>query len=274
MKGVLFAVLVVIMILVILTAEKIQTCTGATAHDEHLTSGDCALNSTITLPYVPLSRYDLFRDQDSAYFADIASPGGAPSDLDARHAFLAKACDETPGCVAFTTSGALKSGVLPLQARQTTYHPAYVSTDANLAQTQVAAHNDYGAMCDDRTKSCGLFVRKCTIPEPLYADLYIGGAYDTRYGRYLIPPGNYPDIRNIPNAIDVRHSGPILNDAISSAIIPRGLKATFYLNTNFGGTSVVVRAGEYPDLKTVKSGGKMFNDAISSLKIEYDTGNS
>lgn len=246
-NALLLAILCVIVILVL-------SQTIFKSRDEALTNEECALTSQVKLPYNPLIRYDFFRDMDSPNFADITAVGGLSSDLTARHTYLAQKCDETPGCIAFTTTGWLKSGILPEGARKQVTYPS---------------------PCEDRAKYCGLFVRKCAKAEPLYADLYSNANFDTGARRYLVPPGDYPNISQITTAITMSgESSAIANDSISSIKIPNGLRVRLYRTFNYGGQELILGPGSYPNLAVYKTGRlagfePTFSDSVSSLKVEY-----
>jgi hypothetical protein len=251
MKTFLLAILVAIVILVILTAQKTLQCSrSADANREQLTSTECGLFSAVTLPAIaPLSRYDFYENQDSPSFADIGPATSASNaNLELRHAALAKECDETPGCVAFNSSGWLKAGILPADTRPTAI--------------------TYGAPCSSSTH-CGLFVRKCALPEPLYAELYAD--IDFKGQRLLVPPGRYATIGGITPA-----SGAIgnmmLNNTVSSVIVPLGLRVTIYWGSNFGSPTLILNAGRYPRLTAYKTGRdstETWNDEAAAIVVEY-----
>ncbi len=61
----------------------------------------------------------------------------------------------------------------------------------------------------------------------------------------------------------------IPNDALSAIKVPQGLKVTLYEHAGFGGSSVTLSSGEYPNLDSVN-----FNNRASSIKIAYDSSSS
>jgi len=194
---------------------------------EALTVEQCGLTGVVTLPDKPLERFLFVPDKDSADFAEIERESTLSTDLNKRHQHLAKICDETPGCVAFNSDGYLKSGILPQQS----YVKRKYATPGK----------------------SGLFVRKCAVPEELYAELYQNGTYGG--SRWLLKPGKYPSM-----------TGVAKNDSISSIKVPVGLKIKVYNDANYGGTVNTFRHGNYPSVD--KFG---INDKISSIIIEYDS---
>lgn len=202
---------------------------------EQLTSKECGLSSEVKLNQKPLSRYTVVPNMDS-HFADLEFIKDYPATITARHVFLAQKCDETPGCVAFTSAGQLKSGVLPPEA----YVPAQQTT------------------CPS-TYNCGLYIRKCAEPEPLYADFYNYDNFNKQHERWLVAPGSYPDITQV-KTVD---GAGIPNDEIYSIKVPKGLRVTIYEHGNYGGKSAVLEAGDYP----YSMNG--LGDKVSSFKIEY-----
>lgn len=228
MRAIIFAILVVLILCLLLRcAETLATYDG------------CGHASEVSLPYDPLVRYDFVADRDSV-FADIrqvAPIGVLPEE---RHRMLATTCDETPGCVAFNSSGMLKYGVLPPASRK---------------------QNSFGCPAGQ----CGLFVRKCATPEPLYVEFF----NEKFYGgfRYIVAPGIYADVTKIP----VLNGGVIAHDSIQSMRIPPGLQVTLYLDTNFGGPARNFGPGSYPSLADFPTGNKTvdktWDGEASSMEI-------
>ena len=243
MDTIIIAIVIAIVVAIIIIAIAAQ-CTASKSARETLTTDQCGNTSTVSLPYDPLSRYEFFPNKDSRDFADISLVANLNSNVAQRHKDLANTCDGTPGCIAFNTSGYLKSGVLPPASR------------AN------ATYSVAGG---------GLYVRKCAVSEPRYGEFYLEKNYSGT--RFLVPPGSYADVVKISNTVD---GGTIPNDKIKSIKVPPGLKVTVYRTTNFGGQVQVFGRGDYPDLSIYKTGRlapseENFSKCISSIKIEYVT---
>jgi len=203
------------------------------ASRESLTSEECGIAGVVTLPYSALGRFTFAQGRDSVKFGEITTIAALPADLAARHVYLADKCDATPGCIAFNSSGVLKSGVIPSQA----YTP-------------------YSGVAGG-----GLWVRKCATAEPLYAELYRDANFAGT--RVLFPVGSYSKINAAGLAGVIGAAG---NDWVSSAKIPVGLRVTLYEDGNFGGKSRVLLHGDHKSLAKLS-----FNDKVSSLKVEYDS---
>jgi hypothetical protein len=212
-----------------------QHCAAATYICEGAATYDnCGHASEIELRANPLLRYDFLAGVDSSNFGDIK----LVSALAGRPTELAEECNATPGCVAFNTHGWMKSGLLPPESRQ---------------------HHDIAGF--------GTYARKCIKSEPLYAQIWI----EKNYGgtRYLVPPGEYSDVRKISTIVG---GGTIPNDKIRSMKIPVGLKVEIYCDTNFGSSTTTLTRGDHPDIAQYKTGkgSGHFGDCISSIKILHD----
>lgn len=228
MKSYLIPIAIIVIIAIILVFARTRPpC-------ESLTTDQCGTSSVVSLPYDPLSRYDFIANADSAYFADLTHVTSLNSNIAQRHKDLANACDGTPGCIAFTSNGYLKSGILP-------------------AEAQARGHVDFGCI------PCGIHVRKCAIPEPLYAELYLVKNYGGT--RFLVPPGRYPDAEKISNALD---GGTIKNDGLQSMKVPVGLVVTLNCWRDFDGKSQTFTAGNYPDLTATT-----MKNCVSAIQISY-----
>lgn len=248
-KNAKFAVAIIIAIVIMIALVAVMR-----ARKESFTAEEAGTTGVIALPYNPLARFEFFPNKDSASFADIALAGPLSSSLSERHRFLAQRCDETPGCVAFTSTGYLKSGVLHPSARQN------------------ADYSSGNPVC--LPANCGLFVRKNAVAEPLFVELFV----DINYGatsvtkRVLVPPGRYSDFDLIGTASGVI-GGKMPRGELSSIKIPIGLKVTLYNAVNFGGKSLDLRHGDYPDLRQFKTGNILYptwNDEAESIIVEYD----
>jgi hypothetical protein len=219
------AIAIIIIVTIIIARAK--------SSREALTTDQCGNSSIVSVPHDPLSRYDFNANVDSANFADLTHVSSLNSNIAQRHKDLANACDGTPGCVAFTSNGYLKSGVLPAESRDVA---------------------DFGCT------PCGLYARKCATPEPLYAEFYLARNYGGT--RFLVPPGGYPDVEKISNALD---GGTIKNDGIQSMKVPVGLIVYLFCNRNLDGTVQSFPAGNYPDLTTT-----VVKNCVSSIQIFND----
>lgn len=199
-------------------------------------------SGVITVPYDPLSGYTLIPEKDSHSFADIGQVTDAPSGDPAKmHAVIAARCDANPLCVAFNSAGHLKSGYLPQSAHRV---------------------DNYARISGCTGSTCGMFVRKGSVPEKLYVELFVHRDYGTP--RLLLAPGNYPDI-SLASGTSGAIGGPMGNDALSSLRIPRGIKVVLYGDKNYGGKSLALTRGNYSDLKA-----QGWNDDTSSIKVMYD----
>lgn len=200
----------------------------------------CGITGNITLPVVPLARYDYYADKDCVNFARIGTATGAPTGS-ARADYIARKCDETVGCVAFNMDGALLSGILPSQTW---------------------------------TLGPGLFVRKCVIHEPLYVEIFKNDGFDSTGGRTLLPPGDYSDMNALASYSGIIVEGNMIGRArISSLRVPVGLRAVVYDDKNFTGRSITFSSGAYPSLRNyVRAGNLLYwNNAIASMRVKYDS---
>jgi hypothetical protein len=228
-KVILSVILAAIVILIILTVIEIGRCrTREAVRMEGLDVAACALSGDVKLPYDPRSRYDMLASVDSPNFGDISrdTVSQQMSEID-RDKYLATKCDETPGCIAFTTSGYLKSGVRAQEAR---------------------------VPCSN----CGLFVRKCAVPEQFFAELY--DDYFFGGNKFLVPVGLYPHMAEI-----VWNGKSPANDSIRSAKVPAGIWLTLFQNASYGGEQLKLGKGEYPDLTR-----QSFAKSASSVTVTHN----
>jgi hypothetical protein len=229
--AIVIAIIVIIVIAVICAMSNHR-------RSESLTSTECGLTGQITIPYAPLDRYAFTASKDSAGFAQLATVSSYPSYLPDRAPYLARRCDETPGCVAFALDGTLRSGILPTEAWRA---------------------------------GPGIYVRKCAAPETLYVELFDAKDFDTNAGRTLLPIGTYADLNTIASSPGVIIEGTaIKRNKASSMRVPVGLRATVYFHANFTGTEHTFTRGDYSSLSAVKCGIGTWNNNIVSIKVEYD----
>lgn len=255
MNALLFAILVVISIVIILTVEKTLQCIDS--RRERFTAAECGISGVVTLNADPLSRYNFRENKDSPNFAIITRALDYPqNDIAQRHTHLAKKCDETPGCIAFNSSGYLLSGILPEGAIKTVKYSG----------------------CPPGAK-CGLHVRKCAMGEPLYVEFFPARNYQKTAdrGRILVPPGNYADTNTVLGASGVIIDGGAKFNAnnIKSVKIPHGLKLVMYWKPGFTNITKTLSVGNY-NLNTVEAPEKTvlgipnsWEDDIASFKVQY-----
>lgn len=188
-----------------------------------------------------IGEFVLHSNKDSPAFADLRHVPISATSLASRHDQLANECYRDPLCVAFTSTGYLKSGILP-SLRTFDYRSAIAGCTPDV---------------------CGLYTMRGIVPEPLYAELFI----DQDYGppRLLLPPGQYADI-GLAHQSGGAKGYQIPNDKLSSLRVPVGLKITLFKDKNFKGDKIMFGYGNYPNLKLQKWG-----DTASSVIVEYDT---
>jgi len=237
-------------IIAIIVAIVLIICVRSSRRAESFSAGEAGLTGVVTLPYMPLSRYEYFPGKDTAGSGYITTVGGLPSNLADRHPYIARVCDETPGCIAFTSTGTMYYNVLPSESRQSYAYPS----------------------CGG---DCGLFVRKNAVPGQLYVELYPDIHFTTndQIGRVLVPPGRYPDINYIAGSAGVIGL-KMPRNKLSSIRIPQGLKVDLFEKVNFGGWVLHLRVGEHPNLKNYKTGNILrptWNDEVVSLIVSYDS---
>lgn len=251
MDPLLLAIYIVVIITIIVTIQCARKGREILAQKEALTPEECGITGTVKLPYNPLDRFDFYPGKNSVYAnIDTLKTGDAvSSNLDTRHRYLAERCDSFAGCVAFTSGGEFKSGVLDPDLRQ---------------------NKKYDLPCTSNT--CGLFVRKCARSEPRYVELYGEDNYGTsKKPRLLLPPGNYPNIETAHIA-EGAIGGKIVNDGVKSMKVPPSLKTTLFTNQKYGDVSKTFYDGNYPKLNDHPTGkktiDKLWGNAVTSLKVE------
>ncbi len=246
--------IIIIIIIIVLVMTRTMAAPSFFAQREAFSAEDAGLTGIIPVPYVATKRYEFFPNKDTVGAGLIRVVGGIPTGLTERHEYVARACDDEPGCVAATSTGVLYYSVLPPESRKTW---------------------DYGTnIAGCGPSGCGLLVRKNALPNPLYVQLFPDINYGTNadVGRVLVPVGSYPDVNYIGSAPGVI-GGTMPRNKLSSIIVPRGLKVVLYEKANYSGWQLPLRFGSYPDLRVFKTGNVLrptWNDEVVSIVVSHD----